>query len=88
MTTGAHRTVTDLGFEPIGAFEFANPIEATVEEVVSRAASTSFVAALDTEPRQALLEDVRRLLSQHPDLAGRQRFEFPHDTELYLWRKR
>jgi ubiquinone/menaquinone biosynthesis C-methylase UbiE len=59
---------------------FPNPQVATVDDVVARAASTSFVAALDPEPRQALLDEVRDLVEHHPDTAGRDRFEFPHET--------
>jgi hypothetical protein len=47
---------------------------------VARAASTSFVAALDAGPRQALLDEVRDLVEHHPDTVGRDRFEFPHET--------
>ena len=59
---------------------FLNPQMATVDDVVARAASTSFVAALDPGPRQALLDEVRDLVVAHPETAGRDRFVFPHET--------
>jgi SAM-dependent methyltransferase len=86
MTSGPLTTVTDHDFEPIGSWSFPNAIEATIDDVVARAASTSFVAALAHDRRARLLDEVRALLEQHPDLVGHERFAFPHDTEVYLWR--
>lgn len=59
---------------------FANPQEVTLDDVVGRAASTSFVSALDEGPRQALLDEVRELVGSHPQVAGQERFVFPHET--------
>lgn len=61
---------------------FPNPQMVTPDDVVARAASTSFVSALDDEPRKALLDQVRALVATHPQIAGRDRFEFPHETLL------
>lgn len=63
---------------------FPNPQVVTLDDVVARAASTSFVSALDAEPRQALLEEIRELVATHPDTVGRERFVFPHET-LVSW---
>lgn len=63
---------------------FPNPQTVTLDDVVARAASTSFVAALDPDPRQALLDEVRDLVAAHPETAGRERFVFPHET-LVSW---
>ena len=67
-------------FDDVQDAFFLNPQEATVDDVVARAASTSFVAALDPGPRQALLDEVRDLIVRHPDTAGQERFVFPHET--------
>jgi SAM-dependent methyltransferase len=86
MTSGPLAAVADHGFEPVGTWSHPNPIDASVEEVVARAASTSFVAALPDDQRRALLAEVRSLLEDHPDLRGVARFDFPHTSEVYLWR--
>jgi SAM-dependent methyltransferase len=57
-----------------------------VELLVRRAASTSFVSALPDETRAAVLDDVRELTRTHPDLAGRDRFDFPYLTTVHWCR--
>jgi hypothetical protein len=39
------------------------------------------VITLDEAPREALLDRVRALAVEHPDLAGRERFPLPYVTE-------
>jgi SAM-dependent methyltransferase len=53
----------------------------------SRVASMSFVAAMDDEPRAALLAQVEELLTTHPDTAGRDDVAMPYVTELFTTRK-
>ena len=67
-------------FGPVATEVFPNPQEVTLDDVVARAASTSFVSALDKAPRRALLEEVRALVGTHPQVAGQDRFVFPHET--------
>ena len=69
-------------FGPVEEERYASPQDATIDLVVDRAASTSFVSALPTVERDALLADLRTMLEQHPDLAGRDSFVFPHDAWL------
>lgn len=71
-------------FGDVGDALFPNPQVVTLDDVVARAASTSFVSAMDPEPRQALLDEIRELVATHPDTAGRDRFVFPHET-LVSW---
>jgi SAM-dependent methyltransferase len=59
---------------------FSNPQVVTLDDVVARAASTSFVSALDDGPRQDLLDEMRALVGGHPQVAGQERFVFPHET--------
>jgi len=66
-------------------FPFAHP--STPEQVVDRAASTSFVAGLPLERRAGLLDEVRHMLREHPETRGRETIPFPYVTEVYGCRK-
>jgi SAM-dependent methyltransferase len=81
---GDHITLVDASglFGPVSRESFPNPQEVTRDDVVARAASTSFVSALPDDRREALLEEVRELLADHPQLVGQERFTFPHDAWL------
>ena len=57
---------------------------ATVDGVLDRLRSTSFVAALDEEPREELVARAAELLAGYPDLVGA--FDYPHHTVLYSCR--
>jgi len=78
-------------FETTTLFRLAD--ETTVEHpqtmdaqgLVERVASTSFIAALPDDKRAAVEEEVRDLSRTHPDLAGRETFEFPYLTEVYVY---
>lgn len=67
-------------FGPVREERFDSPQDATIDIVVGRAASTSFVSALATPAREQLLADVRTMLERHPDLVGRDSFVFPHEA--------
>lgn len=72
------------GFVPVGEpLRFPNPVPASVDAVLDRLRSTSFVAALDEEARSSLLAEARSLLAGHAELAGP--FAYPHETVLHLW---
>ena len=60
-------------------------VDHLVDEGLDRAESTSFVAVMGDEPRAALLEDVAGLIARAPETAGRQRFDYPHTTQLHCW---
>jgi ubiquinone/menaquinone biosynthesis C-methylase UbiE len=70
-------------YTPLESRRFPHEQATTPEMVVERAASTSFVSILPDDRRQALLDDVRRLLDEHPDLVGRDQFNFPHETDVF-----
>jgi SAM-dependent methyltransferase len=53
----------------------------TPQKLVDLAACRSYVITLDEKPREALLDRVRALTRQHPDLTGRERFPLPYMTE-------
>ncbi len=73
------------GLSQVEFLTVANPRRCTPEELVQRAASTSFVATAAPAEREAVLDRVRDLALTHPDLAGRDSFEFPYVTELWMW---
>lgn len=73
---------THGGFTPLREVRFENPQLVTPDAVVARAASTSFVSALPDDRRDALLAEVRALIANHPDTAGREQFTFPHHTDV------
>lgn len=65
-------------FGPPQEAQFRIEQQLTTEGVCERVASTSFVAAMQAEPREALLDQVRALT------AGRDEpFAFPYVTEVY-----
>jgi len=62
-------------------FTYDQPIDADL--LVQRAASTSFVSALPDDERARCLDRVRELTRTHPDLAGRDMFDFPYLTDVF-----
>ncbi|MGN6797306.1 MAG: class I SAM-dependent methyltransferase [Gaiellaceae bacterium] len=70
-------------FGDLETAEFRNEQRFTVEDLVDRVSSTSFVAAMDETQRRPLLDQVRALV------AGTQEpFPFPYVTEVLLSRRR
>ncbi len=55
--------------------------------VLARVASMSFVAALDSEPREHLLAEIADLLDTHPATRGRDDVAIPYVTELFTTRR-
>lgn len=74
-------------FGPLQEATFEHEQWGGPELVVERVASISFVAALPAARREAVLEEVRRLLATHPDTAGREAIRFPYRT-LACWARR
>ena len=72
--------VADGGYGPYTEDWFPNWQDATVETVVGRTASTSWISALPDDRREAVLDRVRDLLARHPATRGRAHFPFPHAT--------
>ena len=78
----------DGGYDAYTEDWFPNWQDASVEIVVGRTASTSWISALPDDRREAVLDDVRALLARHPATRGRDRFWFPHDTVVQWCRRR
>ncbi|MFN8169212.1 MAG: methyltransferase domain-containing protein [Candidatus Nanopelagicales bacterium] len=87
---GVEGKVRDVDDPPVGhpfppleenAFRWSSTL--TREQVLDMVASRSYVITLDAEPRAALLDGVRRLLDEHPDLRGRDEVELPYVTRAF-----
>ncbi len=72
------------GFAPLESFRFRFEHEESVDQVVDRAVSVSFVALQPPEVRTRLAEQVRAFLSKLPETQGRGTIRFPYRTEVYL----
>lgn len=72
---------------PLGTREFAYEQPMTVEGLVDRVASVSFIAVLPEDERASVLDDVRALAGSHPDLAGRAAFTHPYVTEVHVFER-
>lgn len=72
------------GFGQLRERSFAHAHVGPPEQViVDRVASVSFIAALDTATRAAVLEHVRVLIAASPELAGQARVVMPYLTRAY-----
>ena len=71
------------GFGPLHHERFSHDQDLTADLLVDRAASTSYVSALDDDARQACLDEVADLARTHPDLVGRSQFTFPYFTDVF-----
>jgi len=58
-----------------------------VDMVLARTLSLSVVACLPQAEKDQISEQVRALLSSHPDTAGREQFELSYVTDAYVYRK-
>jgi SAM-dependent methyltransferase len=78
--------MSDL-FAPLVEEHFAYDQVLDPEGVVELMASRSFIAALDDDENRAVREEIRRLLAEHPETAGRGRLVLPYRTDAY-WTRR
>lgn len=87
---GVEGKVRDVDDPPVGdpfppleerAFRWSSTL--TREQVLDMVASRSYVITLDEARRAALLDGVRRLLDDHPDLHGRDRIELPYVSRAF-----
>ena len=67
-------------------FRYAQPM--TVEGFLDRFNSCSFIAILDDESKSEVIGKLRDLTRTHPDLAGRDMFNQPYVTEVYVYETR
>jgi SAM-dependent methyltransferase len=72
------------GYGPVEVSTFRNRQEMTEDLLVDRVASQSYVGAMADDERTKLLDQVRDLARTHEQLAGRDSFELPYDTEVAI----
>jgi SAM-dependent methyltransferase len=70
-------------FGPLERARFSFVHEADFAAVVARVTSVSFIAALPTPEFERVVEQVRALLTTHPQTRGRTTFELPYRTGVY-----
>jgi len=75
------------GFTALEVKRFPFTHEGTIEQVLDRVGSTSFVAGLPESERRSLLGEASRMLREHPHTTGRERISFPYTTEVYTCRR-
>ncbi|MDP8927384.1 MAG: methyltransferase domain-containing protein [Actinomycetota bacterium] len=74
-------------FGPLHHRRLSNPQRLTLEAIVERVSSISFIAALDGPARSRVLSRVRELLDTHPETRGRRELVLPQVVDLY-WAER
>jgi hypothetical protein len=67
---------------------FRHATSHTAETLVALVKSRSYYLTADADTRVALEAAVRDLVTTHPSLAGRDTFELPYVTVVYLARRR
>ncbi len=76
------------GFSPLAERRFRYDHEGPPERViVDRVLSTSFIAALEPAERAKVVQAVRALIAATPELAGRARVTYPHQTIAWSCRR-
>jgi len=74
-------------FSPLQEAEFAHVQRASIETLIDRVASISFIAALPQGEREETLESARELLRTDPATRGRNQIDFFYRTHVYWCKK-
>lgn len=75
-----HAIDRDPNFDSVDDWSIPNPKPTTPQQVVERALSTSFIAALEPDNQSEVLHDVRQIATTIGDS-----FDFPYRSELQAW---
>jgi len=75
------------GFGELHEGEFRHIQATTPEGMVQRIASVSHVAVLPAAEREAVLDEVRAVMTNHPTIKGRTTVEIPYRVDCY-WTER
>ena len=88
--SGAWRRAFELLhlFEPIEEAVFEHVQRGSAETIVDRVGSISYIASMPEDRRQAVLADVRTLISTDPATAGRDVIELPYRSRIFRTRPR
>ncbi|HEY6838339.1 MAG TPA: methyltransferase domain-containing protein [Geobacteraceae bacterium] len=71
-------------FGPLHHTEFGYTQTGTIDTVLERVASMSFIAAMSAVERERVLDEVRSLVLHHPATRGRERIGIPYRTDVYI----
>jgi SAM-dependent methyltransferase len=82
-SSGALSPVVGPPFGPIEHHQVAWRYRLAPEAILDLVASRSYVITMPRDGRDALLAVVRRLITTHPDLAGRTEVELPYVTHCF-----
>jgi SAM-dependent methyltransferase len=75
------------GFSGFEAAVFGHEQVVTPDDVVDRMRSVSHVAALAPEAQGAVLDEIREIVTTHPDAAGRATLAIPYRVDAYCARR-
>ena len=89
-TTGEWRAAFSASelFGPLEEARFPHAQRLDAPGLVERYASASYVATLPDAERRDVLDRIRLLAANHPQLAGKEEFELPYVTELHWCARR
>jgi SAM-dependent methyltransferase len=76
------------GFGPLHSETFRHEQSITPYGVVERIASVSHVAVLPPAERERVLDDVRDVVTEHPDARGRTELRIPYRVDAYWCERR
>ncbi|HYZ93845.1 MAG TPA: class I SAM-dependent methyltransferase [Actinomycetota bacterium] len=74
-------------FGPIEERWFDNVQHADLDGLLARVESISFIETLPASEKAAVIARAREFLVTHPDTRGREHFELPYHTALYVTRR-
>jgi len=77
-----------LLFTPLEKRTFKHNQRSGIGIILERVRSISFIATLDDEVRENVLDQVRELLKTHPQTREKDEIEFPYLTDVYWCRKK
>ncbi len=84
----SYKAVESSGlFEPHLSQSFDNPQNLNMDLLASRVRSTSFVAAMPLDSQSELVSEALALVGESADPTGSGQFEYPHRTEVSIFRK-
>jgi hypothetical protein len=75
-------------FSPYQEQTFSNPVRVSVDTLRARIASLSFVALLEHEPRERLLDEVSHLVAERGLVAADGLLDTPYRTHITWCRRR
>jgi SAM-dependent methyltransferase len=75
------------GFGALDARTFAHVVRMTPEAVVDRVLSISAISLLPSDRQRELAVQIRAVLAEEPEVAGKAEVDFPYRAELWVARR-